>query len=118
MVGTAHAVRADDDAWLGRDKALHFAISAAISGSAYGLSALVLEHPGYRCLVGASVGLSAGIAKEIWDASGHGDPSFKDLTWDVVGVVTGTTLALGVDLIWRRTRRRSATASWPMIVRF
>jgi putative lipoprotein len=100
----ASPAAAQDD-WLGRDKALHFGISAALSASAYGVSAIWLEPPAYRTLIGASTALVAGAAKEVWDAAGHGDPSGKDFTWDLVGAVTGAGLALAVDLVVRRIRR-------------
>jgi putative lipoprotein len=103
-LAAASPAAAQDD-WLGRDKALHFGISAALSASAYGVSAIWLEPPAHRTLVGASTALVAGAAKEIWDAAGHGDPSGKDFTWDLVGAVTGAGLALAVDLVLRRVRR-------------
>ena len=50
-----------------------------------------------------------GVAKELWDLSGHGDASWRDLTWDAVGTVTGLALAAAID--WtlgklHRARRR------------
>lgn len=37
------------------------------------------------------------MAKELWDLSGHGSPSWKDFTWDVIGVATGLLLSWLVD---------------------
>jgi putative lipoprotein len=99
---------AAQDAWLGRDKALHFGVSAGLAAAAYGVSAIWLERPAFRALVGASAALTAGAAKEVWDAAGHGDPSAKDFTWDLLGAVTGTGLSLAVDLTLRRWRRKRA----------
>lgn len=108
-LAAASPASAQDD-WLGRDKALHFGVSAALAATAYGVSAIWLEPPAYRTLAGASTALVAGAAKEIWDAAGHGDPSGKDFTWDLVGAVTGAGVALAVDLVVRRLRRGRSAA--------
>ena len=110
-------VRAED-AWVGRDKALHFGVSAAVAASGYGLSAIWIERPGYRLLAGSSLALAAGAGKEIWDAAGHGDPSLKDFTWDVVGTLTGAGFALGVDCLWRWLDPRHVVGDEPGRVRF
>jgi putative lipoprotein len=47
--------------------------------------------------VGAGAGLAAGAAKELWDLSGHGDPSARDLAWDVAGTLTGVAVAALID---------------------
>jgi putative lipoprotein len=91
----AHA----QDAWLGPDKALHFGVSAGLAAGGYALSSLVLEKPWQRASAGAGFALSAGVAKELWDLSGRGDPSFKDLAWDGVGTAVGVGLALALD-VW------------------
>lgn len=106
------------DAWVGRDKALHFGVSAAIAASAYGVSAIWIERPAFRFLTGSAVALAAGAGKEIWDATGHGDPSLKDFTWDVVGTLSGAGLALGVDYIWRCIEPRHQVGMTPGLVRF
>ncbi len=93
----ARAQAAPDDAWLGRDKALHFGASAGLAATGHGVSALWLDEPEHRALAGAAVALTAGAAKELWDATGRGDPSWKDAAWDVVGAVVGVALALAVD---------------------
>jgi uncharacterized protein YfiM (DUF2279 family) len=101
--------RAEDD-WLRRDKGLHFSASVAIAAGGYGLSSIWLERPGYRALAGAGLALSAGIGKEIWDASGHGDFSGKDLTWDLIGTATGVGVAYLVDWSVQRVRAKRARA--------
>jgi putative lipoprotein len=88
----------DPDPWLGPDKALHFGISALLAGSAYGLSALVLDARYERLLVGGGFALAAGAAKELYDLSGHGDPSWRDFTWDAIGTFVGLAIAWGIDL--------------------
>jgi len=91
------AAAADPDPWLGPDKALHFGISAGLAGGGYAASALVLDHPWQRAIAGATFSLTLGAAKELYDLSGHGDPSWKDFTWDVAGTAVGIGIALIVD---------------------
>jgi putative lipoprotein len=113
LVWTAAAPAAAQDDWLGRDKALHFGVSAAIAASAYGVSAIWLEQPAWRALAGTSTALAAGAVKELWDAAGHGDPSGKDFTWDLLGAVTGAGFALGVDLLVRHVRKKRGAEPAP-----
>lgn len=96
VLGRAATARADDD-WFGRDKGLHAAASAVIAAGSYAASTPWLDDRGSRAAVGASVALAAGVAKELWDAAGHGDPSGKDLVWDVIGTAIGVGAALLVD---------------------
>jgi putative lipoprotein len=96
--------RPDDDAWFGRDKALHFAASASIAAVGYGGAALVTEDRPTRALAGASLALGAGLLKEGWDLAGHGDASWRDLTWDVVGTATGVLFAWALDRAIARLR--------------
>jgi uncharacterized protein YfiM (DUF2279 family) len=92
----------DADPWLGRDKALHFSASASIAIVGYGGTALVNEDRRVRAGVGAGLALGAGIGKELWDLGGGGDPSTRDLVWDVVGTATGVLIAWTVDWLFRR----------------
>jgi putative lipoprotein len=101
----ASSARADDE-WLAPDKGLHFGVSLGIAAGGYGLSSVWLEQPRYRALAGFSVSLAAGLAKEAWDAAGHGDPSWRDITWDILGGLSGTALAWGMDLAVERVRRK------------
>lgn len=117
VASAASAPAAAQDDWLGRDKALHFGVSAAISASGYGLSAFWLERPAWRALAGASTALAAGAGKEIWDAAGHGDPSARDFTWDLAGALTGVGVALGVDFLVRHVRRTPAEQPGPRAAR-
>ena len=95
----------DPDPWFGRDKALHFAASASIAAVTYGGASLATDDRPTRLVVSASVALGAGILKELWDLSGHGDASWRDLTWDVVGTTTGVLVAYALD--WAIERLRS-----------
>jgi putative lipoprotein len=101
----APADRPDPDPWFGRDKALHFAASASIAVAAYGGTSLATDDRPTRVVVSASVALGAGILKELWDLSGHGDASWRDLTWDVVGTTTGVLFAYAIDWAIARLRK-------------
>lgn len=121
---TISRARADDDPWIAPDKGLHFGVSLGLAAGGYGLSSVWIEQPRYRALLGFSFALSLGLAKEAWDAAGHGDPSMRDVTWDILGGLTGTALAWGVDLAVKRSRRkrmermgqhtRGHPARWPV----
>ena len=63
--------------------------------------------------MGGGLALSAGIAKELWDLSGHGDASWRDLTWDVVGTVTGLAVAAAIDWTIAKLAPRHARATAP-----
>ena len=95
---TPQPARADDaDPWFGRDKALHFSASAVIASGGYGLSRLAFDDRRPCLLIGGGLAAAAGIGKELYDLSGHGDASFRDLTWDAIGTATGLLVAWLVD---------------------
>ena len=102
---------ADPDPWFGRDKALHFGASALLAAGGYGATALVTEDRRVRLAVGGGFAFSLGIAKELWDLSGHGDASWRDLTWDAVGTVTGLGFAAAVDWMIQTVSARPAAAA-------
>ncbi len=108
---TAGTQNARADEWLGKDKALHFGASAILAGGAYGVSALVLEPRWARVTVAASVALAAGAAKELYDLAGHGDPSWKDFSWDVLGTAFGVGAALLVDWAIRGNHEPHSTVT-------
>lgn len=95
------AAAADPDPWFGRDKALHFGLSAGIAAVGYTAAAAFSDSPTRRALAGGGLALAAGIGKELFDLSGHGDASWRDLTWDVIGSTTGVGLSLFVDWLIR-----------------
>ena len=97
----AGPVRAGDDPWFARDKALHAAAGATLGAGGYAASALVFETPGKRIASGLIVGLGAGAAKEWHDRGGRGTPSWRDFAWDGVGTAAGLSVAWLID----RTRR-------------
>ena len=91
------AQAAEPDPLFGRDKAMHFSVSVALAGNAYADSSAFTKRTGIRVLSGVGVGLAAGIAKELADQYGGRGLSWRDLTWDAVGTVTGTLVAWLVD---------------------
>jgi putative lipoprotein len=91
----------DPDPWLGKDKALHFGVSAGIAAGGYAAGAAIFDARGHALLFGGGIAAACGIAKETADLAGFGDPSWKDLTWDGIGIVVGLAVAWGVDLLIR-----------------
>lgn len=88
----------DPDPFWGPDKALHLGVSAAITGGGYGLSCVIDQNVGARAAIAASIGIGAGLAKEVADALGLGTPSWKDFLWDVIGTGISLSLAVSLDL--------------------
>jgi putative lipoprotein len=107
---------ADDDPWWGRDKALHFGVSAGLGASGYAVSSLAFESRLERAAAGAAFSLTLGAGKELYDLSGGGNASWKDFTWDVAGTSVGVGLALLVDSIVAPKSTPSRTTG--MVVRF
>lgn len=101
VASTAPNARADPpsaDPWLAPDKALHFGASALIAGGGYAGSALFTDELAGRIAFGAALAVGAGIAKEALDATGLGDPSARDFTWDLVGTAVGVGIAVTVNI--------------------
>src|SRR4051812_46076590 len=96
----------DADPWFGRDKALHFTASASLAAVAYAGASLATDDRPTRVAAGVTVALGAGLLKEAWDLTGHGDASWRDLTWDVIGTTTGVLFAYAVDWAIGRLRGR------------
>ena|SRR5688572_29643070 len=94
------AARADD--WFGRDKAKHFGASAALAVGGYGAASLFTARQSPRLVTGAALALTAGIGKEIADRYRGGDPSMRDVTWDVLGTASGLLVAWALDRAWSR----------------
>ncbi len=106
LCGSASA--SDADPWFGRDKALHFGFSVVLSAGGYAASSAFLDTRTVRALAGSAFSLTLGAGKELWDLSGHGDPSWRDFTWDVVGTAVGIAAAVGVDA-WVSSKHDSQT---------
>ena len=81
------------DSWFGIDKIKHFFISAFIESVAYsGLQAAGVNR---RPAVAGAIGVTAaaGVAREIHDRRKQNNRfSYKDLTWDGLGIAAGTAL--------------------------
>ena len=101
MLGSGSAGASFADPWFGRDKALHFGLSAVLGAAGYAAASPWLATKSERALAGGAFSLTLGAGKELWDLSGHGDASFRDFTWDVVGTAVGLALAVGVDALAR-----------------
>lgn len=106
---------ADPDPWLGRDKALHFAASSTIAAGGYAIGAAFFEARGHALIVGGALAAAAGIGKEALDLAGFGDPSWRDLTWDGIGIAAGLAVAWSVDLLVRGVSERRPLLLAPVI---
>lgn len=89
--------RAQSDPWFGRDKALHFGVSVGLGLGGYGVVAPQTERRDSRFLLGAGLAFSAGLGKEMLDATGRGDASERDLAWDAAGSAVGAAVGLALD---------------------
>jgi len=73
------------------DKKKHF-LGSAILAIVFGLI--------FTPIIGAIISISIGILKEIYDKiSGTGTADFYDIVADAAGVVTGTFVVLGINLL-------------------
>jgi putative lipoprotein len=83
----------------GSDKALHFGVSLGLGGGIYTTLSLIGDDArSTRLLLSIPMAVSAGLAKEIYDAGQpHNAFSGADLLWDVVGAATGALLAWLID---------------------
>ena len=93
----ARANAPDADPWFGQDKLVHFAASGSLAIVGYAGASMLTEDRPLRIGAGAALAVSAGVAKELWDLDGHGDASWRDLSWDLLGAVTGLLVSVGVD---------------------
>ena len=93
--GEGRPCRADD--WFGRDKSLHFSVSMLLAGGGYAAAAGLSPREETRVAVASGFAFSMGIAKEVYDRYSGGDPSLRDLTWDLVGTASGTLLTWLID---------------------
>jgi putative lipoprotein len=92
---------ADRDPWFGKDKALHFGVSAGIAATSYTAGAIVFDARGHALLAAGGITLAVGAGKELLDLAGYGDPSWRDFVADVAGTVVGLAVAWSVDLLVR-----------------
>ncbi len=81
------------DSWFGIDKIKHFFMSAFIESVSY--SALQAAHVKRRPALAGAIGVTAtfGVAREIHDKRRAGNRfSYRDLTWDALGIGTGAVM--------------------------
>jgi len=100
MLAGAPVARADSanaDPWFGRDKLIHFSAAGSLAVVGYANASMLTENRPLRAGAGAALAVGAGVAKELWDLDGHGDASWRDLSWDLIGAATGVLVAAGVD---------------------
>lgn len=100
----------DPDPWVAPDKALHFGVSAGVSGTSYGVTSLVTSDIRIRVAFGVGTGLVVGAVKELLDMAGLGRPSWKDFAWDVAGTIVGVGIAVAIDFAVRGAKPIAATA--------
>ena len=93
----ASALGPESDPWWAHDKALHLEASAVITASAYGVASWLMTDRWARILVATAVGVAAGVGKELYDEQRGSSASFRDLTWDGIGVGAGLTISLILD---------------------
>jgi len=80
------------DKWLGEDKLKHFALSYMITVGGYAGARFVAGHA-ESVMIGAGIGLAAGVAKELYDRKNKRSASLRDLIWDAAGIATGLMIA-------------------------
>ncbi len=102
----ASAAPPDPDPWWGTDKALHMGVSAGITGGGYALATQITDDIPGRAALAASLGIGAGLGKEVLDAMGLGDPSWKDFLWDVIGTSIAVSVSVTIDLGVRAAKGR------------
>ena len=116
LCGAARA--SDQDPWFGPDKALHFGVSVALAAGGYAAASEILDTRSERAVAGGAFSLTLGAGKELWDLSGHGDPSWRDFAWDVAGTVVGVSLAAGIDALTTSKRPPVSSTSHGLVFYF
>jgi putative lipoprotein len=114
--GSARA--SDADPWFGPDKALHFGVSVVLAAGGYAASSAWLDSRNERALAGGAFSLTVGAGKELWDLGGHGDPSWRDFTWDVIGTAAGLALAAGVDALTSSKEPQHSASAQGLVFHF
>jgi putative lipoprotein len=91
----------DSDPWFGPDKAAHFGVTFGLSAAGYGAGVAAFDERWAAITLGSSVALGLGALKEALDAAGLGQPSWKDIAWDVLGTALGIGVSLTFDAALR-----------------
>lgn len=87
----------DPDPWFGSDKLQHFGVSAALAAGGYGASTVFFRDERARLATGAGLALTLGAARELDNLGGRGQPSWRDMAWNAMGMAVGLTAAWLVD---------------------
>jgi uncharacterized protein YfiM (DUF2279 family) len=87
----------DPDPWFGVDKLEHVAASMIIQSWAHTTFRARGASYAQASWGAAAVTVTAGIGKEVWDRHHHGDFSYRDLTADGIGLVTGAVMMRRID---------------------
>ena len=93
-VGRPAAAR---DLWFGRDKVLHFSVCLSVAFAGSGIAVKATDDVWLGMAAGGGAALAVGAGKELWDLHGHGDASWRDFTWDVIGSAVGVGFLLLVN---------------------
>ncbi len=97
LATNAKAHAESSDPWFGRDKYLHGGVSAALTLGGYATASVFVETRTSRLLAGTGLALAAGVGKELVDLGGPGDASWRDMSFNVLGIVSGAFVAWMVD---------------------
>jgi putative lipoprotein len=82
-----------DDEWFAKDKYTHFLLSTAISAAVANAAKNNGNENCDAALIGFSVTLTLGAAKETYDKRKKGTfYSYRDMVWDAAGSATGSLL--------------------------
>lgn len=76
---------------------MHYSVSTMLAADGYTIASASTERPSWRALWGSAFALSFGLAKEAHDEAIGRVWSWRDVTWDVLGTATGTTVAWLID---------------------
>ncbi|MCL2625463.1 MAG: hypothetical protein FWD46_01420 [Cystobacterineae bacterium] len=96
-LGLPSQAQAADDGWWAKDKRKHLIVSSSLAGVTYLWLGQTRLEPAFRMGASALVVLGLGALKEAWDALGYGQPSWKDMTWNVIGSAVGLVVAWFIE---------------------
>ena len=95
LLFTLHFGRGNEpaaDRWVGTDKAEHFFMAAFVESASFSAVRFTKLSRSGSLVVATGVASAVSIGKEVYDATHHGDPSLKDLTWDGAGIAAAGVL--------------------------
>ena len=87
----------DPDPWFRIDKLEHFGASMIIQSWAHTTFRARGASYARASWGAAAVTGAAGIGKELWDRTHHGDFSYRDLTADGIGLLSGAVMMRQID---------------------